>query len=147
MRPSILFGSRADRHVDSPGAGVVTAVRGGEELESNNDVGEGHRATGYRAELHLAENILNPETWAGGMEDKRAIAPRLRIGRDKWFNLLWLIPIGFGLLVAAVAVGKACTTCRPYTSSSSGIPVPMCLPGSARASRPGWAGRTFSTCS
>ena len=29
------------------------------------------------------------------MEDKRAIAPRLRVGRDKWFNLLWLIPVGF----------------------------------------------------
>jgi hypothetical protein len=36
----------------------------------------------------------------------RAIAPRLRIGHDKWFNLLWLIPIGFTFLVAAVAVGK-----------------------------------------
>ena len=31
---------------------------------------------------------------------------RLRVGRDKWFNLLWLIPIGFVLLVAAVAIGK-----------------------------------------
>ena len=28
------------------------------------------------------------------------------MGRDKWFNLLWLLPIGFALLVAAVAIGK-----------------------------------------
>jgi DMSO/TMAO reductase YedYZ molybdopterin-dependent catalytic subunit/thiosulfate reductase cytochrome b subunit len=28
------------------------------------------------------------------------------VGRDKWFNLLWLLPIGFVLLVAAVAIGK-----------------------------------------
>jgi DMSO/TMAO reductase YedYZ molybdopterin-dependent catalytic subunit/thiosulfate reductase cytochrome b subunit len=28
------------------------------------------------------------------------------VGRDKWFNLLWLLPIGFALLVAAVAIGK-----------------------------------------
>src|SRR2546422_31310 len=63
---------------------------------------DGHQAADYRTELHLAENIVNPQTWAGGMEDKRAIAPRLRIGRDKWFNLLWLLPIGFALLVAAV---------------------------------------------
>jgi len=60
----------------------------------------------YRSELKLAEHEVNPETWAGGLEDKRAIAPRLRVGRDKWFNLLWLIPIGFVLLVAAVAIGK-----------------------------------------
>lgn len=54
----------------------------------------------------LAENIVDPQTWAGGIEDKRAIAPRLRIGRDKWLNLLWLIPIGFILLIAAIAAGK-----------------------------------------
>jgi hypothetical protein len=60
----------------------------------------------YRSELKLAEHDVNPETWAGGLEDKRAIAPRLRVGRDKWFNLLWLIPIGYVLLVAAVAIGK-----------------------------------------
>ena len=59
----------------------------------------------YRSELKLAEHDVNPETWAGGLEDKRAIAPR-RVGRDKWFNLLWLIPIGFVVLVAAVAIGK-----------------------------------------
>lgn len=30
----------------------------------------------------------------------------MRIGREKWFNLLWLLPIGFVLLVVAVAVAK-----------------------------------------
>jgi methionine sulfoxide reductase catalytic subunit len=34
------------------------------------------------------------------------VAPRVRIGRSKWFNLLWLIPIGFVLLIAAVAIAK-----------------------------------------
>ena len=77
-----------------------------ETLEPNNDARNGDQAVGYRAELRLAEDIVDPETWAGGLEDKRAIAPRLRVGRDKWFNLLWLIPMGFALLVAAVAVGK-----------------------------------------
>ena len=31
----------------------------------------------------------------------------LRVGRSKWFNLLWLLPIGFALLVAGVAVAQA----------------------------------------
>lgn len=60
----------------------------------------------FRSELKSAEHEVNPETWAGGLEDKRAITPRLRIGRDKWLNVLWLIPIGFVGLIAAVAIGK-----------------------------------------
>lgn len=70
------------------------------------DVGDESQDPGYRAELLPAENIVDPQTSAGGLEDKRAIAPRLRIGRDGWLNLLWLFPIKFLLLVAAVAVGK-----------------------------------------
>ncbi|HET9876591.1 MAG TPA: oxidoreductase, partial [Mycobacterium sp.] len=60
----------------------------------------------HREELKAAGDIVDRETWAGGLEDKRAIAPRVRVGRDKWLNLLWLIPIGFTALVAAVAVAK-----------------------------------------
>ncbi|KZS59553.1 hypothetical protein A4G28_15895 [Mycobacterium ostraviense] len=86
-------GRSAAGHVDSPG--TITAAPGDEEPDF-----------GYRTELRLAENSVNPETWAGGIEDQRAIAPRLRVGRDRWLNLLWLIPIGFALLVLAVAVGK-----------------------------------------
>ncbi|WFR72850.1 molybdopterin-dependent oxidoreductase [Prescottella defluvii] len=36
----------------------------------------------------------------------RGIAPRLRVGRDKWFNVLWLLPIGFVALITAVAIAK-----------------------------------------
>ena len=95
VRQSRGESSGADGHVESSGTGVATAAHDGEELEPNKDGRNWHQAVGYRAELRLAENIVNPETWAGGLEDKRAIAPRLRVGRDKWFNLLWLIPIGF----------------------------------------------------
>jgi len=34
------------------------------------------------------------------------IAPRVRVGRSKWFNLLWLLPIGFVLLIVGVALAK-----------------------------------------
>ncbi|ORA25966.1 oxidoreductase [Mycobacterium angelicum] len=61
----------------------------------------------YAKEVHSAEDVVDVETYGGGFDlTRRATAPRLRVGRDKWFNLLWLIPIGFALLVAAVAIGK-----------------------------------------
>lgn len=60
----------------------------------------------HRDELTPAHDVVNHETWAGGLGEKRAIAPRLRVGRDKWFNLLWLIPMGFAALIGAVAVAK-----------------------------------------
>ncbi|MEJ7784998.1 MAG: molybdopterin-dependent oxidoreductase [Solirubrobacteraceae bacterium] len=34
------------------------------------------------------------------------IAPRVRVGASRWFNLLWLLPIGFVVLIVAVAVAK-----------------------------------------
>ena len=34
------------------------------------------------------------------------IAPRVRVGRSRWFNLLWLLPIGFVVLIVAVAAAK-----------------------------------------
>ena len=85
---------------------MATATHDGGKLQPNNDGRTGDQAPGYRAELLRAEDIVDPEIWAGGLEDKRAIAPRLRVGRDKWFNLLWLLPVGFALLVATVTVGK-----------------------------------------
>jgi sulfoxide reductase catalytic subunit YedY len=83
---------------------VTAAAPDGEERKPTEDVRNGHQGAGYRTELRLAENIVNRETWAGGIEDKRAIVPRLRVGRDKWLNALWLVPIGFAVLAAVVAV-------------------------------------------
>lgn len=61
----------------------------------------------YASEVHTAEDVVDVEAYGGGFDlTRRATAPRLRVGRDKWFNLLWLIPIGFALLVAGVAIGK-----------------------------------------
>ena len=59
----------------------------------------------YRDRLSRGENVVDPETWAGRLP-AAGIAPRLRVGRDRWFNLLWLLPIGFVLLLVAVAAAK-----------------------------------------
>ncbi|MCZ7533739.1 MAG: molybdopterin-dependent oxidoreductase [Acidimicrobiia bacterium] len=40
------------------------------------------------------------------MPQSGGIAPRIRIGRSRWFNLLWLLPIGFVLLIGAVAAAQ-----------------------------------------
>ena len=60
----------------------------------------------YRGQLTLGEDVIDPATWAGSVPHATGIAPRVRVGRSRWFNLLWLLPIGFVLLIVAVAVAK-----------------------------------------
>ncbi len=102
----------------------------------------------YRNEIHTAEDTIDVEAYGGGFDlTRRATALKLRVGRDKWFNLLWLIPIGFALLIAAVAIGKGLHNMpavqafihrHPGTDTHIGIG-PACPHGSG--------GPTFSTCS
>jgi methionine sulfoxide reductase catalytic subunit len=61
---------------------------------------------GYRSQLTPGEDVIDPATWAGSVPQVDGIAPRVRVGRDRWLNLLWLLPIGFLLLLIAVAVAK-----------------------------------------
>jgi methionine sulfoxide reductase catalytic subunit len=92
----------ADR-LGSPG----TAVGSAEPTELGELEAVELELEGYRTEIHHAHDRIDPATYGGGFDNtRRASAPRLRVGRDKWFNLLWLLPIGFVLLVAAVAIGK-----------------------------------------
>ncbi len=60
----------------------------------------------YRSELSSGEEQVDPTTWAGAVPVAHGIAPRVRIGRSRWFNLLWLLPIGFVLLIVGVASAK-----------------------------------------
>jgi methionine sulfoxide reductase catalytic subunit len=59
-----------------------------------------------RQRLTKGGDIVDPVTWAGSVPAAFGIAPRLRIGANRWFNLLWLIPIGLVALIGAVAVAK-----------------------------------------
>ena len=43
------------------------------------------------------------DDWAGAIPQTRAEVPSMRIGR-RWFNSLWLIPLGLGALVLSVGV-------------------------------------------
>ena len=60
----------------------------------------------FREELDTREHDVVDDTWAGSMPAQNGVPPRVRIGRTKWFSLLWLIPIGFVLLVIGIAVAK-----------------------------------------
>lgn len=60
----------------------------------------------YRSQLTAGEDAVDPATWAGSVPHATGIAPRVRVGRSRWFNLLWLLPIGFLLLIVAIAVAK-----------------------------------------
>jgi len=64
----------------------------------------------FRAKLTVGEETVDPKTWAGAIPAAFGIAPRIRIGATRWFNLLWLVPIGFVSLLAAVALAKGLRT-------------------------------------
>jgi methionine sulfoxide reductase catalytic subunit len=60
----------------------------------------------FRARLTSGGNVVDVNRWAGSIPAANGITPRVRIGRSRWFNQFWLLPIGFVLLLAAVAVAK-----------------------------------------
>jgi methionine sulfoxide reductase catalytic subunit len=89
----------------------------------------------FRAQLTEGEEAIDPTTWAGSVPRATGIAPRVRVGRT-WFNLLWLLPIGFMLLLVAIAVARGIRgdpaierfiarhpgTIRPRVAGETGLP-------------------------
>ena len=60
----------------------------------------------FRSQLTTGGDVVDPTSWAGSVPQAQGIAPRVRIGRSRWFNLLWLLPIGLMGLIVAVAAAK-----------------------------------------
>lgn len=50
--------------------------------------------------------MVDPATFAGAIPSSRGIAPRVRLWRGRWLNLLWLVPAGLVGLVVAVVIAK-----------------------------------------
>lgn len=59
-----------------------------------------------RPDLSRGEDTIDVSTWAGSVPAVSGIAPRVRVGRTRWFNLLWLLPIGFVALIVGVAAAQ-----------------------------------------
>ncbi len=56
-----------------------------------------------QASVSLADDRVLLSHW---LPPQQGIIPRIRIGK-RWFNVLWMLPIAFVLLIAAVAVAQA----------------------------------------
>ncbi|BBY52972.1 hypothetical protein MKOR_02230 [Mycolicibacillus koreensis] len=103
--PPTKPGGAVDTAGPADGAGQLSEAELVElELEFREKPDEWHD---YAAEIHEAHDSVDVDEYGGGFDlTRRAIAPRLRIGKDRWFNLLWLLPIGFVGLLASIAIGK-----------------------------------------
>lgn len=93
-----------------------------------------------RERLTKGENIVDPKTWAGAIPAAFGIAPRLRVGAKRWFNLVWMLPIGWGLLLLGVAAAqhlRGLASVEEFVRRHSGmgfaVPFARALPAWARA--------------
>lgn len=91
----------------------------------------------YRRRLSQGEDVVDPEKWAGSLPAAGGIAPRVRIGRSRWFNLLWLLPIGWVGLIAAVAVAQGLRNMPAVQRFMARYPGTLTSPG-AQPGLPWW---------
>jgi len=96
---------------------------------------------GFRSQLTKGEDSIDPSTWAGSVPAATGVAPRVRVGRDKWFNLLWLLPIGFVLLIVAVATAQGLRDVPSVQQFIQRYPGTVDVPGAEdNAGFPAWLG-------
>jgi len=101
------------------------------------DKGAGTKES-FRTELsRKGEDVIDPE-WAGSIPAQYGVAPRIRIGHSKWFNLLWLIPIGFVILLGAVAVARGIRGLPAVQDFMTTYPGKSELPPSPPVGFPAW---------
>ncbi|MEV8144958.1 molybdopterin-dependent oxidoreductase [Specibacter sp. NPDC078709] len=104
------------------------------------DIGAGGTQASFRAELDSKHYTAVDEDWAGGVPAQYGVAPRVRIGDSKWFNLLWLIPIGLLLLIVGIAVAKGIRELPAVADFMHRYPGTSELPENAPVGFPAWLG-------
>lgn len=104
------------------------------------DIGAGGTRESFREELDRTQYMVVDEHWAGGVPAQYGVAPRVRIGRSKWFNLLWLIPIGLLLLVVGIAVAKGIRELPAVQDFMQRYPGTSELSDNAPVGFPAWLG-------
>lgn len=107
------------------------------------------QADELHSSLTIGEESIDPTTWAGSIPQQHGTAPHVRFGRSRWFNLLWLIPVGFVVLISAVAVAKGLRNNPSVERFIARNPGTTSLPRHLRTRgfRGGLAPSTSSTCS
>ena len=58
----------------------------------------------FRQQLTVGEDVVDVTKW---FPESYGIPPHVRVGRNRWFNLLWLLPIGFVFPDRGAGVGAA----------------------------------------
>ena len=104
------------------------------------DIGAGGTRASFRSELDQRRYTVVDEDWAGGIPAQYGVSPRVRIGQTKWFNLLWLIPIGLLLLLISVAVARGIRGLPAVQDFIHTYPGLSELPGNAPVGFPAWVG-------
>jgi thiosulfate reductase cytochrome b subunit len=110
----------------------------GRHGERADDVGAGGATRSFRDELDSRRYSVVDEDWAGGIPAQYGVAPRIRVGTRKWFNLLWLIPIGIVLLLVAIAVAKGLREVPAVQAFLQQYPGMDELPATAPVGFPAW---------
>ncbi|AIX99933.1 molybdopterin-binding oxidoreductase [Arthrobacter sp. PAMC 25486] len=104
------------------------------------DSGAGGRRASFRDELDSTRYTVVDEDWAGGVPAQYGVSPRVRIGQGKWFNLLWLIPIGLLLLIVGIAVAKGIRELPAVQDFMLRYPGTSEQPDNAPVGFPAWLG-------
>ena len=94
----------------------------------------------FRTELVKKPEDVVGDDWAGGVSAQYGVAPRIRVGRNKWFNLLWLIPIGLVLLIIGIALAKGLRELPVVQEFMATYPGESELPDGAPVGFPAWLG-------
>lgn len=90
--------------------------------------------------LDSGVGLLVDEDWACGVPPQFGVAPRIRVGQNKWFNLLWLIPIGLLLLIIGIAVAKGLRELPAVADFIAQYPGESELPSHVPIGFPAWLG-------
>ncbi|WP_207345079.1 molybdopterin-dependent oxidoreductase [Arthrobacter sp. E3] len=99
-----------------------------------------HAYNSFRSELTYRDDDVIDSEWAGSIPAQYGVAPRVRIGASRWFNLLWLIPLGFVLLVIGIAVAKGIRGLPAVQAFIAQYPGTSSLPNDAPLGFPAWVG-------
>lgn len=96
--------------------------------------------TSFRTELVTKREDVVDASWAGGVPPQYGVAPHVRVGKTKWFNLLWLIPIALLLFIVGIAVAKGLRELPGVQAFITQYPGESELPAGAPVGLPAWLG-------
>ncbi len=93
----------------------------------------------FRSQLTVGKEVVDPATWAGSVPVAHGITPRVRVGRNRWFNLGWLLPIGFVFLIVGVAAAQGLRATGPVQRFIAAHPgITAGTPTRAQSGLPWW---------